>query len=59
MIGREFINFNWVKVEIEKDIKYFFLDSIEILKVCEILVKEGFKVFLYIYLDFNFVKEFE
>lgn len=59
MIGRELTNSNWIKVEIEKDTKYLFPDSIETLKACEILVKEGFKVFPYIYPDLNLAKELE
>lgn len=59
MIGRELTGSDWVKVEIEKDTKYLFPDSFETLKACEILVKEGFKVFPYIYPDLNLAKELE
>lgn len=59
MIGRELTSSDWVKVEIEKDTKYLFPDNYETLKACEILVKEGFKVFPYIYPDLNIAKELE
>ncbi|MEZ0537686.1 thiazole synthase [Caldicellulosiruptoraceae bacterium PP1] len=58
-IGRELSNSNWVKVEIEKDLKYLFPDSIETLKACEELVKLGFDVFPYIYPDLGLAKELE
>ncbi|ABB14244.1 thiazole synthase [Carboxydothermus hydrogenoformans] len=58
-IGRELTSSDWVKVEIEKDTKYLFPDNYETLKACEILVKEGFKVFPYIYPDLNIAKELE
>ena len=58
-IGRELTSSDWVKVEIEKDTKYLFPDNYETLKACEILVKEGFKVFPYIYPDINVARELE
>lgn len=45
-IGRELTNSDWIKVEIEADTKYLLPDNEETIKASEILVKEGFKVFL-------------
>ncbi|SEF40836.1 thiazole synthase [Caloramator fervidus] len=59
LIGRELTNSDWVKVEIEADTKYLLPDNEETIKACEILVKEGFKVFPYISPDLIVSKKLE
>lgn len=50
---------NWLKLEIYFDFKYLMFDVIEMLKVVEILVKKGFVVLFYVYVDFVLCKWFE
>lgn len=59
LIGRELTNSEWIKVEIEADTKYLLPDNEETIKACEILVKEGFKVFPYISPDLIVAKKLE
>lgn len=47
-IGCEIANSNWVKVEIETDVKYLLPDNEETIKATRILAKKGYKVFPYI-----------
>jgi len=51
MIAREFLNSNWIKIEIVPDSKYLLPDGEETLKATKILVKEGFYVMPYINAD--------
>ncbi len=59
LIGREITNSDWVKIEISGELKYLFPDNEETLKASEILVKEGFKVFPYIFPDLVLAKKLE
>ncbi len=46
-LAREALNTNWIKVEVIGDEKTLMPDSIELLKACEELVKDGFTVLPY------------
>lgn len=46
-LAREALNTNWVKVEVIGDEKTLMPDSVELLKACEELVREGFVVLPY------------
>lgn len=59
LIGREITNSDWVKIEISGELKYLLPDNEETLKASEILVKEGFKVFPYIFPDLVLAKKLE
>lgn len=47
---------NWIKIEVIRDNKYLLPDSIETLKVVEILAKEGFVVFPYMNPDLSIAR---
>jgi len=51
MIAREFLNSNWIKIEVVPDSKYLLPDGEETLKATKTLVKEGFYVMPYINAD--------
>lgn len=51
--------YNLVKLEVLGDEKILFFNVVEILFVCEILIKEGFEVMVYILDDLIIVKELE
>lgn len=59
LIGRELTNSDWVKIEISGELKYLLPDNEETLKTAEILVREGFKVFPYIFPDLVLAKKLE
>jgi thiazole synthase len=46
-LAREALNTNWIKVEVIGDEKTLMPDSVELLKACEELVKDGFTVLPY------------
>ena len=46
-LAREALQTNWIKVEVISDDKTLLPDPIELLKACEVLVKEGFVVLPY------------
>jgi thiazole synthase len=50
-LAREALDVDWIKVEVHPDVKYLLPDPIETFKACEVLCKEGFKVFPYINAD--------
>jgi len=50
-MAREALGTNWLKLEIHPDPRWLLPDSIETLKACEILVKDGFIVLPYIQAD--------
>ena len=50
---------DWLKLEIHPDPRYLLPDAVETLKAAEILVKEGFTVFPYIYADPVLAKRLE
>jgi len=58
-IGRELTKSDWVKIEIETDSKYLFPDNNGTILAAQVLVKEGFKVFPYIYPDLIVAKKLE
>lgn len=47
---------NFIKIEVIKDSKYLFPDNLETLKAVEILAKEDFVVFPYMFPDLNFAR---
>lgn len=50
-IAREAVKTDLVKIEIMSDNKYLLPDNFETIRACEILAKEGFKVFAYMNAD--------
>jgi thiazole synthase len=50
-MAREALGTNWLKLEIHPDPRWLLPDSIETLKACEILAKDGFIVLPYIQAD--------
>jgi thiazole synthase len=58
-LGRELCNTNWVKLEVQPDLRSLLPDPIDTLHAAELLIKEGFIVLPYIHADPLLAKRLE